>query len=78
VLAMNVLFCNNKDERNYFVNKDRCPKYADNLEQQIWGDDGLPDKKQGKDHTNDAGGYFIYQDYPIIKPVHSLKVQYMR
>jgi hypothetical protein len=78
VLAMNVLFCNNAGDRSYFVNKDRCPKYADNLEQQVWGDDGKPDKKQGKDHTNDAGGYFIYQDYPIIKPDHSLKVKFMR
>jgi hypothetical protein len=78
VLAMNVLFCNNAGDRSYFVNKDRCPKYADTLEQQVWSDNGLPDKTQGKDHCNDAGGYFIYQDYPIIKPDHSLKVKFMR
>jgi hypothetical protein len=78
VLAMNVLFCNNSGERQYKVNSLRCPTYADNLEQQVWTESGEPDKTQGKDHTNDAGGYFIYQDYPIEKPLSNVKIKFAR
>lgn len=69
VLAMNRAFCDNNDNRIYLVNADKCPSYADCLEQQVWNDNGEPDKSQGKDHANDAGGYFIAYDYPVIKPV---------
>lgn len=78
VLAMNMMFLDNEGRRRYRVNALRCPDYADNLEQQVWGKDGLPDKKQGKDHTNDGGGYFIHQDYPIVRPVANLNVQFAR
>jgi hypothetical protein len=44
-----------------------CPTYADGLEQQIWGANGEPDKTAGIDHANDAGGYFIHREYPIVK-----------
>ena len=76
VLAMNTLFCDNNDNRRYLVNTDMCPTYADNLEQQAWSESGEPDKKQGNDHTNDAGGYFITYDYPIIKPVTKLVTRF--
>jgi hypothetical protein len=69
VLAMNRAFCDNSNNRMYLVNAIRCPSYADCLEQQVWNDNGEPDKTQGKDHANDAGGYFIAYDYPVIKPV---------
>ncbi|MNG30566.1 hypothetical protein D3C84_1162050 [compost metagenome] len=49
------------------MNPDRCPTYAESLEQQVWADNGEPDKKQGNDHPNDAGGYFIHKEYPITK-----------
>jgi hypothetical protein len=49
------------------VNADRCPTYADGLEQQPWGQNGEPDKSTGHDHTNDAGGYFINYDYPLVR-----------
>ncbi len=78
VLAMNVLFCNNEGVRRYRVNTSKCPTYADNLEQQVWTAQGEPDKSSGNDHTNDAGGYFVCQDYRIIKPVHSLNIQFPR
>lgn len=68
VLAMNRAFCDNSNNRMYLVNTIKCPSYADCLEQQIWNDNGEPDKTQGKDHANDAGGYFIAYDYPVIKP----------
>ncbi|WP_350914661.1 hypothetical protein [Providencia huaxiensis] len=28
---------------------------------------GEPDKKSGNDHPNDAGGYYIIKQFPIIK-----------
>jgi hypothetical protein len=78
VLCMNVQFCSNDGVRKYRVNCLKCPTYADNLEQQVWNAAGEPDKTQGKDHSNDAGGYFIAYDYPVDKPVHSLKLQFAR
>lgn len=68
VLSMNQMFCDNKGERHYLVNTDKCPNYADCLEQQIYAANGEPDKTQGKDHAVDAAGYFLAYDYPINKP----------
>ncbi len=65
--AMNAMFCNAEQARRYRVNADRCPTYADCLEQQIWAPNGEPDKTQGNDHAPDAGGYFIHREYPIIR-----------
>lgn len=65
--SMNAMFCNANGERRYRVNADRCPTYADALEQQVWAANGEPDKSQGNDHPNDAGGYFIHKEYPITK-----------
>ena len=72
--AMNAMFKNGKDERRYFVNVDKCPNYADCLEQQVWGENGEPDKSADNDHQNDAGGYFIESEYPVIKPVTNLNI----
>lgn len=72
--AMNAMFCNARGERRYLVNADKCPTYADCLEQQVWADNGEPDKTQGNDHAPDAGGYFIHKEFPIVKPVTSLKM----
>ena len=74
--AVNALFCNAQGERRYSVNADRCPGYADSLEQQIWAANGEPDKTQDNDHPNDAAGYFIHKEYPIVRPVTSLKLGY--
>lgn len=67
--AMNAMFCNAEGERRYRVNTDLCPTYADCLEQQVWGDNGEPDKSAGKDHMVDAGGYHIVRDYPVVRPI---------
>lgn len=74
--AMNAMFCNARGERRYLVNADKCPTYADCLEQQVWADNGEPDKTQGNDHAPDAGGYFIHKEFPIVKPVTTIKVGY--
>ncbi len=58
VNAMNLAFCNSKEERTYLVNTNNCPRYTESLEQQPYKN-GEPDKQGGFDHTNDAGGYFI-------------------
>jgi len=61
--CMNAAFRN----KGYRVNPDRCPVYTRCLEQQAYNDRGEPDKSQGLDHHPDAAGYFIAQDYPIIR-----------
>lgn len=76
IMAMNRVFCDNEENRSYLVNVNKCPSYADCLEQQVWGSNGEPDKTQNKDHANDAGGYFIAHDYPVIKPATKLKVRF--
>lgn len=63
--AMNAMFCNGYGLRRYKVNLKRCPVYAECLEQQIWADNGEPDKSQDNDHPNDAGGYYIVKEFPI-------------
>lgn len=76
VLSMNRAFKDNGENRDYLVNADKCPNYADCLEQQVWSDAGEPDKTQNKDHMNDAGGYFISYEYPVIKPASSIEVNF--
>lgn len=65
--AMNAMFCNAVGERRYRVNPDKCPSYVEALEQQPWAKNGEPDKTTGHDHINDAAGYFIAKEYPIIR-----------
>lgn len=67
VNAMNGMFCNAEGLRRYLVNVDRCPTYADCLEQQPWTASGEPDKSLGFDHATDAAGYFIHRKFPILK-----------
>ena len=59
VNKMNLMFLDNKGERGYLVNSNTCPVYVESLEQQTYKN-GEPDKSGGYDHTNDAGGYFIW------------------
>lgn len=68
VYSLSAMICNAKNERKYFVNVENCPEYTLCLEQQIWGNNGLPDKKEGLDHKPDAAGYYIHYEFPIIKP----------
>lgn len=72
VNSMNAMFCNAKGERRYKVNVKRCPIYTECLEQQVWDDNGEPDKKSDNDHPNDAGGYYIVKQFSIgPKPIYS-------
>lgn len=76
--AMNAMFCNAQGERRYLVNPNTCPTYCDNLEQQVWAANGEPDKSAGNDHQNDAGGYFIHRDYPLVKPATVINMRVAR
>lgn len=66
--SMNRMFLNAKDQRRYKVNTVRCPGYTKDLEQQSYDKSGMPDKSGNNDHRPDAGGYFIYSEYPINRP----------
>lgn len=75
VNAMNGMFLNADGQRRYLVNADKCPTYADALEQQAWAANGEPDKVGGHDHVNDAGGYFIHHEFPIIRRTARIQAQ---
>lgn len=64
------------DHRLLFVNSMRCPTVASNLEQQVYDDNGQPDKKSGKDHQNDATGYPIAYAMPIRKPIANIGIKF--
>lgn len=67
VNSYKAMICNAKGERRFKINTNMCPVTTEALEQQIYGLDGMPDKKASKDHPNDANGYFIVKRYPIVK-----------
>jgi len=64
--SMNAMLCNTYGERRLMVNIDKCPRFTEALERQVWNDKNEPDKKLGFDHPNDAGGYFIVKRWPIV------------
>ena len=68
VMAVNGLICNIVGERKLLVNTRKCPTLTEALEQQVYDENGEPDKKSGKDHPPDALGYFVHFRWPIIKP----------
>lgn len=76
--SVNAMLLNAAGERRYRVNADSCPVYAESLEQQIWAENGEPDKTAGFDHTNDGGGYFIVKRFPIIKPTIQTPISFRR
>lgn len=65
VNAMNAMLLNDKGERRWKINTDRCPTLTEALEQQAYDKNGEPDKATGHDHPVDAQGYFIVHRYPI-------------
>jgi hypothetical protein len=57
-----------------FVNVKECPTVARCFEQQSYDVNGEPDKKSGVDHQNDASTYPIAHTFPIIRPMHKVRV----
>jgi len=64
VLAVNMGFQSGR----LFVNPDTCPETARCLEQQPYDKNGEPDKTTGLDHQNDAFGYPLAYEMPVVKP----------
>jgi hypothetical protein len=63
---MNRMFLNGKGDVGYYVNTSKCPDYTEALERMAWDKNGSPDKSNGFDHITDAGGYFIFYEYPLL------------
>lgn len=65
-----VMSVNKQFERGkLFVNTEQCPVTTEDLEQQAYDKNGEPDKSGGRDHGNDAFGYPIAYEFPIVKPL---------
>lgn len=69
VMATEAMLLNGKGERRLLVNTNRCPKFTEGLEQQVYDKHGEPDKSSGVDHVNDAGTYPVVKLFPIVKKV---------
>ena len=67
--ATNALILNGEGERALLVNTNKCPRFTEALEQQVYDDFGMPDKKSGHDHVSDAGTYPLVKRFPIIKRI---------
>lgn len=63
VLSVNTGF----EKGKYFVNVEKCPFYAECLEQQVYDVTGKPTKDGILDNPVDAGGYFMHYKFPVIK-----------
>ena len=69
IASVQAMLCNANGERKYFVNEAKCPETAESLEQQVYNKQGEPDKSHDNDHPNDALGYYIHSQYPIVKNI---------
>lgn len=66
VMATNAQFINGNNKVRLFVNDSKCTHFADALEQQVYDNNGLPQKGEGKDDDiTDAGSYPIAYLHPI-------------
>jgi hypothetical protein len=68
VASFNAMICNGEGVRRYKVNIKNAPNVVETLEQQVYDDNGMPDKKSNLDHIGDACGYFIDYEFGISKP----------
>ena len=66
VNAHNAMLCNTYGERRLLINTQKCPKFTQCQERQVYAPDGAPDKKGGFDHGNDGGTYPIVFMFPIV------------
>ena len=68
VMSVNGLVLNGEGRRALRINVAKAPTLVKCLEQQIYDDNGQPDKDSDVDHAPDALGYFVYARWPIVKP----------
>ena len=74
VNAVNAMILNDKGARRFKVNTHLCPVLTEALEQQAYDKNGEPDKSTGHDHPNDAVGYRIVTDWPIVRQAMSINL----
>ena len=74
VLAVNAAL----EKARLFVNDKTCPIYAKALEQQAYDKNGMPEKDDTHEHINDAAGYFIVFEMPVVKPQTIQNIQVLR
>ena len=55
------------------MNYELAKEVAGCLEQQVYDHNGEPDKSAGKDHMNDAFGYFVAYEMPVVKPISNMR-----
>lgn len=73
VQATNKAFSDNRLK----VNADKCPTVAKCFEQQAYDSNGVPDKKSGFDHQNDASTYPIAYEMMISRPLYSVPIKWV-
>ncbi len=69
VASVNAQIFNAAGTRSLLVNTRKCPTLTECLEQQVYDDNGEPDKSQGQDHLPDAAGYLLTYRWPVVRPV---------
>lgn len=72
ILSVNRQFANGQ----LWVNARKCPTVAKCFEQQAYDKNGEPDKSAGNDHQNDASGYPIAYEFPIVRPVANTSIRF--
>ena len=72
--AVNRLILDSLGNRTVKINTRQCTELTEALEQQVYDNNGMPDKTSGHDHILDAFGYFLAYRYPISKPVTNFVV----
>lgn len=68
ILSVNGMIENGYGERRFKINPKKAPKTLKCMEQQVYDDNGIPDKKRDIDHLPDTVGYKINQLFGIAKP----------
>lgn len=66
VNSVNAQILNDRGKRRFRINTHTCPVSTEALEQQPYDENGEPDKDTGHDHPNDAEGYFITYNWPVL------------
>lgn len=66
VSSVCALILNDQGQRRLRANTRNCPTFTTGLEQQAYDKNGMPDKTAGLDHCNDAGGYFLVHQWPVV------------
>ena len=65
IASVQGLLCNANQLRRYYISEVNCPETCESLEQQVYNNQGEPDKKHDADHPNDALGYYINSQFGI-------------